>query len=337
MTRSFAAGTVALALAIGACSAGGDTAGREAPVPGTSAPASTSTTTLVPGCGAPGAAPGVYDRTMTSGGVERRFQLTVPEGYDGTRPLPVVFALHGLTVNYAIVPTVSGFADMAGRYEFVTVAPSGRLDGGTPFWHAAPTDDNYDVAFVADLLDLLARELCIDPARVFSTGQSNGGQMSSVLACRLPERITAVAPVAGVEFAPECDGEPVPVMAFHGTDDTIVTYEGGGLNAATIAELHHWKGAAPTPVPAHHGVDAAMRNWAEHNGCDPEPVEQAVSPEVTRRSWRGCHAETVLYVVEGGGHTWPGRVVPGFETTFGHVTTDIDATELLFEFFLGVA
>ena len=46
---------------------------------------------------------------------------------------------------------------------------------------------------------------------------------------------------------------------------------------------------------------------------------------------------TVLYVVDGGGHTWPGKPVPGFEDLLGHATTDIDATSLLFEFFLGSA
>jgi poly(3-hydroxybutyrate) depolymerase len=64
-------------------------------------------------------------------------------------------------------------------------------------------------------------------------------------------------------------------------------------------------------------------------------VEERISPEVVRRAWSGCAADTVLYVVEGGGHAWPGKPVPQFEAQFGHATTDIDATTLLFEFFLG--
>jgi poly(3-hydroxybutyrate) depolymerase len=80
-----------------------------------------------------------------------------------------------------------------------------------------------------------------------------------------------------------------------------------------------------------------MANWAANNGCEPEPVEERVSPEVIRRTWSGCEAETVLYVVENGGHNWPGQPVPGFEDQFGHTTTDIDATELMLELFLGPA
>jgi polyhydroxybutyrate depolymerase len=158
--------------------------------------------------------------------------------------------------------------------------------------------------------------------------------MSSLLACRLGDRIAAVAPVAGVEFSADtCTGPPVPVMAFHGDADPIVGYDGSGLNATAIADQQVWHGDVPDGLPTHGGVDQAMADWADHNGCDPEPVEEQVSPEVLRRSWEGCDAATVLYVVQGGGHTWPGRPVPGFDQ-FGHTTTDIDATALMFDFFL---
>lgn len=286
------------------------------------------------GCGAPPVTAGVTDERLVSGGDERRYLLTVPEGYDGTTPLPVVFTLHSLTVNYTIVPALSGLVAMAEGYDTIEVSPSGFLEP-TPHWIAAPSGPNRDLTFLLDLLDHLEATLCVDTARVFSTGLSNGGQMSSLLACEASDRITAVAPVAGVEFAETCAGEPVPVMAFHGDADPIVPYEGGGLDAATIADQNTWRGEVPPGVPHHEGVDDAMANWADHNGCDPEPSEERVSPEVIRRTWNGCVAETILYVVEGGGHNLPGQVVAGFEDQFGHTTTDIDATALMYAFFLG--
>jgi polyhydroxybutyrate depolymerase len=275
---------------------------------------------------------GTYDRTITSGGVERHFLLTIPEAYDGTQPFALVLGLHALTVDYHVVAPLSGFADMAERYDFITVAPSGRIST-VPYWLAAPTRDNYDIAFLGDLLDRLESELCIDRARVFSTGISNGGQMSSLLACQLAGRVAAVAPVAGAEFYDTCRGRPVAVMAFHGTADPIVTYEGGGLNARRISDQNFWHGDIPPDVPVHRGVDAAMRSWAEHNGCRRRSVEKRISPEVRRRTWRGCDAPTILYIVDGGGHSLPGRPVPGFEDQFGPTTTDIDATALMFDFF----
>jgi polyhydroxybutyrate depolymerase len=276
--------------------------------------------------------PGVTVRTLRSGGLTRTYQLTIPPSYTGRTALPVVFALHALSVSYSVATALAGFDEMAKRYAYIGVSPSGRLNGPTPFWLAAPVAHNYDVRFIGDLLDWLEANLCIDPTRVYSTGQSNGAQMSSVLACQLPDRITAVAPVDGVEFYNVCRGRPVPVIAFHGTADPFVPYKGGGLDSETIANENLWKGKRPANLPAHHGVDAAMQTWAVHNGCAPTPIEHRISREVRERTWQHCQADTILYIVDGGGHTWPGHPVPGF-ASFGHTTTDIDATALLFRFF----
>ena len=328
---------VPVALGLVSCSDDGEattastTTAAEAPSSSPTQPTSSA------GCGRRPVPSGVTERTMTSQGVERRFQLTVPEGYDGTTPLPVVLGLHALTVSHQVVANMIGFADMADRYEFIGVAPSGRLDGATPYWLAAPAPENYDITFIDELLDRLEAELCVDPGRVFATGMSNGGQMSSLLACRLPDRFAAVAPVAGVEFFESCEDGPVPVIAFHGRVDPIVTYEGGGLNATRIADVQYWKGDVPDGLPEHEGVDAALATWARHNGCDPTFAEERVAASVRRRTWSGCEAETVLYVIDGGGHAWPGKPVPQFEAAFGPGTTEIDASSLIFRFFLGPA
>jgi poly(3-hydroxybutyrate) depolymerase len=112
-----------------------------------------------------------------------------------------------------------------------------------------------------------------------------------------------------------------------------VAYDGGGLNATRIADVDFWKGNVPAGLPQHRGGDAAMQAWAKHNGCDPKPVEKRVAPEVRRRSWKHCRADTLLYVIDGGGHAWPGKPVPQFEASFGHATTQIDASTLIFKFF----
>lgn len=278
--------------------------------------------------------PGTTDERISSEGVERAYQLIVPEGYDGTTPLPIVFGLHSLTVDYQIVPAMSGFGDMAGTYDFIGVAPSGRLSNDEfPYWNAAPTTDNYDLVFLTELLDHLEETLCVDTAKVFSVGMSNGAQTSSLLACRLGARVAAIAPIAGVEYNEPCDGPPVPVIAFHGLEDPIVPYEGGGLNSVRIADTNYYKGSVPAGVAAPTGVDESMRRWAEHNGCDPEPVEERLGSEVRKRTWQNCSASTVLYIVDIGGHTWPGKPQPAFEAQFGRGTTQIDATTLLFQFF----
>jgi polyhydroxybutyrate depolymerase len=281
----------------------------------------------------PAAVPGSTDESLTAGGVERHYQLDVPSSYDGTRAYALVFGLHALTISYKVIPGLSGFADMATKYDFIDVSPSGLLNGSAPYWNAAPVADNYDVTFLTKLLDHLEASLCIDTTRVFSVGMSNGAQMSSLLACRLPKRIDGIAPIAGVEFNQPCQGRPVPVIAFHGVLDPIVPYNGGGLNSVTIANQNFYHGQLPPGLPTPTGVDESMQRWARHNGCAARYMEQRISPEVRKRFWPRCKAATVLYIVDNGGHAWPGKPQPAFEQMFGHGTTDIDATSLMFAFF----
>jgi polyhydroxybutyrate depolymerase len=320
--------------ALAGCSAsGGDTAQTNGPVPADAS----STTTVRPrrsaGCTQRSDVPtGTSDHTLESGGVDRTYELVVPPSYDGTEPYAVVFGLHALTESYKFIPSMVGF-ELADRYRFIGVAPSGRLNGTIPFWMAAPTADNYDVRFIGALLDRLEATMCIDSARVFSTGMSNGAQMSSLLACRMPDRITAIAPVSGEEFLEPCNGAPVPIMAFHGSADPVLPYEGGGLNATQIAATNYWKGAVPAGMPAPLGIDESMRRWARHNRCDAKYVDARVAPHVRRRTWQHCDAATILYVIDGGGHSWPGHPVPQFDAQFGPGTTEIDATALMYRFF----
>jgi polyhydroxybutyrate depolymerase len=272
--------------------------------------------------------------TINAGGLTRTYELSIPSTYTGRRPYALVFGLHPLSVRYQFMPSEVGFSTYQKQDRFIGVTPSG-LTQPAPFWDAAPTTPNYDVAFIATLLTHLEDSLCIDTARVFSTGISNGAQMSSLLGCRLSTRFAAIAPVEGEEFLAPCTGRPEPILAFHGTADPVLPYGGGGLNATTIARLYAWHGVIPPDMPAPIGIDASMKLWAKHNGCNPKPVEVRIAFDVQRRTWTGCKAATVLYIIDGGGHGWPGEPVASMEKQFGHDTTSINASALLFAFFFG--
>jgi polyhydroxybutyrate depolymerase len=112
------------AVLLAACSSSGDDRADDPPSETvTSRP--TAAETASAGCESPEVLPsGPSDRTMTSGGAERSFRVVVPDGYDGTEPLPVVLGLHGLTVDYRAIPSLSGFDDMADRYDFIGVSRS---------------------------------------------------------------------------------------------------------------------------------------------------------------------------------------------------------------------
>src|SRR5690606_35123548 len=186
--------------------------------------------------------------------------------------------------------------------------------------------------------------LCVDTNRVYVTGLSNGAFMTSAVACAYADRVAAVAPVAGIQDVDGCDpARPVPVVAFHGTDDQFVSFE-GGLGPA-VADLPAPDGSGGTvgdaPPPTTGGSDEPSvpeitAAWAERNGCDAEPEAEEVADDVTVERYP-CPdgADVALYRVEGGGHTWPGsEFSASLEEIMGTTTMAISANEVMWEFFV---
>jgi polyhydroxybutyrate depolymerase len=267
-----------------------------------------------------GSSTGLSVQTMTSGGVQRSYRLYVPTSYDASTPLPLVLNFHGFSSNAWQQERYSGFIDIAEREGFVLVTPDGT---STPRrWHIyGKWERGYvdDFAFTEDLIDEVSAGVCIDQARVYATGISNGAAMSSLLGCK-SDRIAAIGPVAGSPYsALLCrNAGPVPVIAFHGTDDELVPCDGGNGGR---------RGLPGTPVREN------MLGWAEHSGCDVTLQTERIASDVLLERYTICDegADVLLYVIEGGGHTWPGaRVVPWL----GYTTLLISSSELIWSFFV---
>jgi len=308
----------------------------------TSGPASTavldpSTVAARPsaGCGRESASEvpaGETESAIDSGGETRTFYLRVPPAHDGKRPVPLVVDFHGFGEGARIHTAFSGMPDLGMADGFVTVTPQGS--GASAFWNTFGLPRPDDVAFTSALLDDLGDTLCIDRARTYASGMSNGAFMTSLLACRMSDRFAAVAPVAGAQDPVSCDpSRPVPVIAFHGTDDTYVRFRGGlGPGVRTL-------GVDPSislPVLENRSVPEVLGLWANRNGCSRTPALERAHKDVVRMTWPGCRdgADVVLYVIEGGGHTWPGSAVSGAaKGMIGPTTMSIRADELIWDFF----
>jgi polyhydroxybutyrate depolymerase len=250
------------------------------------------------------------DAFMTSGGGGRTYLVYVPGSYTGAEAMPLVLNFHGLGSNGLAQHLYSGLVPIAEREGFVLVSPNGVNNS----WLITPGAN--DIQFTRDLVAAISEQLCIDPGAVFATGMSNGGFMSAALACRAGDLVAAVAPVAGVLGATANCGEPVPILQFHGTDDFVVPYAPGIVSAT----------GGPFA-----GIEVIMASWAEHNGCEGEPTISSAAESVDLIQFAGCDAPTAHYVVNGGGHTWPGG--PSV-VRLGATTDEISASELMWAFFM---
>ena len=253
-------------------------------------------------------------------GQTRTYQLYVPKGY-GSGPVPLVFDFHGYGSSGAGQMAYGDFRPLADRDGFLIVAP----DGQGAARHFNLTGEGAlqdDIAMVGALLDHMEATFCIDPKRVYSTGMSDGGAMTSVLACRDADRFAAFAAVAVIIYVPACAGHRnVAIAGFMGTDDPVVPFNGGQVSCCGHATV----GPAP----------AAMAGWASHDGCAATFAEERLGSEVRRRTWSGCRgtSSVVFYIIDGGGHTWPGTAIPLPPGRFGLTTKQLDASTTIWDFF----
>ncbi|WP_408889170.1 alpha/beta hydrolase family esterase [Myxococcus faecalis] len=283
------------------------------------------------------AGPGTHDWTVTHDGRERAYRVHVPPGYDATRPTPTVVAFHGYGSHPEQLERQTGLSTLADTEGFLVVYPRGlsaqELNGGPP----PPPQDNTrgwnggaccgssqlsqvdDVGFVDAMMADLDTHVCVDPRRTFATGFSNGGFFSYRLACERAGRFAAVAPVSGMAPSSGCSpSRPVPVLHIHGTEDTVILYEGGSN--------------IPFGRPYPSARDS-VRGQAERNGCGGPEEQTYQRGNSTCVAFTGCTPESAtasLCTVQGGNHSWPGSPVSS-----GNPTRDLDASLEAWRFFQG--
>jgi len=270
--------------------------------------------------------------TLDLDGRRRSAVACVPGGAAPPDGWPVVLAFHGGRSHPEQMRGFSGLDDLAAAGDAVVVYPAGSgsregvltWNGGNCCGEALEMGSD-DVEFVAALVDLLPERLPVDRRRIHATGMSNGAMMAYRVAAELAGRIASIAPVAGPlaleRIAPV---RPVPVLHFHGSLDQFTPLEGGvGRRSVTRTD--------------HRGIVAGLLDWVRANGLDPLPTRTAIPSAdagmtIERTAWgRADEAEVVLYVIEGGGHTWPGRVPDSFY--LGSSALGFPANPLIRDFF----
>lgn len=243
---------------------------------------------------------------------EMAVTLHAPTATGRGAPLPLVILLHGSGGTGSAMLRDSKLAGTADRNGFLVAAPDAGIGHEQGYvWNipGVPTvsgalpgpKDRDDTAYLLAMVDALAAAGCVDPTRVYVTGLSGGGRMTSWLACAAADRIAAIAPVVGLRAGrPRRDAPttpdpatcrpamPMPVLAFAGDKDTTNPVEGGGAG--------YWQ----------YTMHAAEQRWAQLNGCTEAPVSRWVAEGVYEERYAGCRegASVTGRIAVGGGHSW---------------------------------
>jgi polyhydroxybutyrate depolymerase len=272
----------------------------------------------------------VVEGSVSVGDLTRTYRLTLPSSYDGTSPVPLVLLFHGTSGTIDDIEGYTGLVAAAGQRGYATLTPqalSAAPDGTLPVAWTVPGFDGEgapdDIAFVSGLIDTVTTAYCLDPDRVFATGLSSGAAFATYLACRT-DLLAGIAPVAGMNLVRPCPGtQPVTVVAFHGTADVLVAYDG----------LTYEPEPGTEDTGFYNGpIQEDVSRWAAAFGCD-QTVDEQPAADVTTRTYSGCRSGvsvTVVTVTEGG-HQWPGGTFVREE--LGYQTESITANAVMLDAF----
>lgn len=267
-------------------------------------------------------------RTLTVNDLKRTYHFHLPKDYDASKPTPVVMVLHGAATNGKIMEMFCGMSAQADKSGFIAVYPNGTGVADVMLtWNAGKFPGGKkpdDIAYLNAVLDDLPKVANVDKKRTYVCGMSNGGMMAFRAAAEMSARFAAMADVAGTIATDTWEPKhPMPVLHVHGTKDTLVPFGGGDK-----------KGPAFLRFPS---VEANMKTCSQFNGCGEAPKVTELPQDkdkfkVTMSDYgKGKNgADVILYVIENGGHTWPGRPAP---TMLGPATNNVIANQVIWDFF----
>jgi len=174
--------------------------------------------------------------TTTHGGLERSFDVYAPSTLSINSPS--IFVFHGSYGKSEDMRWLTGydFEYLAEEKGFLVVYPQGYKN----FWNDCRASADYlanlenidDIGFFRKVVKIIVKDFKVDPAKIITTGVSNGGHMMYKLALEAPEDVFIVAPLVAnlpVEENSDCtpSGRAVHMMIFNGTNDPINPYHGG--------------------------------------------------------------------------------------------------------------
>lgn len=248
-----------------------------------------------------------------------RARFYVPEKVVKAAPLVVV--LHGCTQSAASYDDGAGWSRLADKHGFILLFPEQKRANNPNlcFNWFDPGDirrDEGEVASIRAMIAKMSKLHRIDAKRVYVTGLSAGGAMTSAMLATYPELFAGGAIIAGIAYG--CAGSVG--QAFECMGGRALGKAKALGDAVRAASLHTgpwprvsvWHGTGDLTVTASNG-DQIVRQWTDLHGLPAKPSKVEAVEGYPRRVWNGADGKPVIeqYVITGMGHGTP--LAPGDE------------------------
>lgn len=245
--------------------------------------------------------------------------LYLPSNPSPDSALPLVVSLHGFTSSGNAHENYFNLRSQIDDRQFMLCVPNGLQNSqGDRYWNATDyccgfgqgTDDS---GYLRGLIETIIADHPVDIDSIHVVGHSNGGFMSYRMACDHADLVSSVASLAGATFADTNDcspSEPVHVLQIHGTDDTVIRFEGRCFL-----------------FNCYPGALESVETWSEYNQCsgtaeakaDLDLVGNISGAETSRLLLsEGCEKSGAceLWAINGGNHG------PSFNSNFRRELVD---------------
>ena len=227
----------------------------------------------------------------------------------------LVVVLHGCTQNAGSYDIGAGWSDMADRHGFALLFPEQQRQNNPNlcFNWFSPGDNRRDAGEALSIRQMVAAVTArhgLDPARVFVTGLSAGGAMTSVMLAAYPEIFAGGAIIAGLPYG--C-ASTVPQafdrMRGHGmpsASELSALVRAASNYNGTWPTLSIWHGTADATV-SYGNAQAIIDQWRPLHRTHAEPDHVEIIGGHARRAWNDPSGREVIeeYTIHGMGHGTP--------------------------------
>ncbi|WP_036350423.1 PHB depolymerase family esterase [Microvirga sp. BSC39] len=230
---------------------------------------------------------------------------------------PLVVVLHGCLQTARAYDEGSGWSLLARRHGFALVyAEQSQTNNPNRCFNWFQPHDarrgSGEALSIRQMVTRMRRTYSIDPTRIFVTGLSAGGAMTSVMLATYPEVFAGGGIIAGLPYGAASGMRQV--MSAMKRPQPRSTQQWGDLVRSASSytgprpRVSIWHGTEDRTVAAANAA-ALLSQWTNVHGVSEEVFGQTSVAGHRRRAWSNRKGDTVieLYLIDGMGHGTPVR------------------------------